>query len=120
MIAGINVSITAVLFPAHRYAFFRKIQLHRMHRVLFTKVCLEPFARAAPGAPPCAYILIQRKFYTVPLLYTGGCCLFVVRKQHIAGQQAARLKSAGWYNIRIIGKILIAIQDSILIQAGGK
>ena len=118
-VAGLAVIAVAVSREVHRQRFVRHIDLNRPHIAVPAQINAEPFAGlVAARAPPAAAILVHG-IHRVAALGGRGCGHgLAVAEQHPLGLLAGGVKFACRDFMRIVGKILVAVEHAVFVKPG--
>ena len=117
--AGLAVIAVAVSREVHRQRLVRQIDLYRPHIAVPAQIHTEPLAGLVTAcAPPTAAVLIHGVGRVTAL--GGGRCRhgLAVAEQHPLGLLAGGVKRTGGDFVRVVGKILVAVQHAIRVKPG--
>ena len=118
-VAGLAGIAVAVGREVHHKLFICHIYLNGADITLFAKVHAEPFARLCTGgAPPAAAVLVDCQCRAAALGSAGSRDRLFVAQQHPFRLLAGGIEFASRDAVRIIGKVLVAVENPVLVEPG--
>ena len=118
-VAGLAVIAVAVGREVHDEFFIGHVDLNRADIIITAQIHAEPLAGLVTArAPPAAAVLVHG-IHRVAALGGGGCGHgLAVAEQHPLGLLAGGVKFACRDFMRVVGKILVAVEHAVLVKPG--